>query len=131
MTFEQILWAINDAAEAAAESAVEAHGEEIPSAEMAWEFINEALRFGRDRTPGCFSSVPSPSIQDRLPPPLPHPAREGLARRVARFLVPQHPGQRTTARRLGCRGRNGPTWRRQAQGRGERPHLAASPRQPG
>ena len=30
MTFQQILWAINDAAEAAAESAVEAHGEEVP-----------------------------------------------------------------------------------------------------
>jgi hypothetical protein len=43
MTYQQVLWAINDAAEVAAESAVDAFGQELPSAEVAWEFINEQL----------------------------------------------------------------------------------------
>jgi hypothetical protein len=63
MTFQQILWAINDAAEAAAESAVEAHGEEIPSAEIAWEFINELYGMGERpidtmRSRACARSCP-------------------------------------------------------------------------
>ena len=46
MTYQQVLWAINDAAEVAAESAVGAFGQEVPSAEVAWEFINEFHQCG-------------------------------------------------------------------------------------
>ena len=53
MTFQQILWAINEPAEAAAESAVEAHGAEVPSAEMAWEFINELYDSGEIERPAA------------------------------------------------------------------------------
>jgi hypothetical protein len=44
MTFQQIIWAINDAAELAAESAFDAFGAdpnaEFPPAAVAWDFIN-------------------------------------------------------------------------------------------
>ena len=53
MTFQQILWAINEAAEAAAESAVDAHGAEVPSAEIAWEFINELYDSGEIERPAA------------------------------------------------------------------------------
>jgi hypothetical protein len=43
MTHQEVLWAINDAAEVAAESAVDAFGQELPSAEVASEFIDEQL----------------------------------------------------------------------------------------
>jgi len=51
MTHQQILWAINDAAELAAESALDAFGSdpaaELPTPEVAWEFLNESL-YGED-----------------------------------------------------------------------------------
>jgi hypothetical protein len=47
MTHQQILWAINDAARLAAESAFDAFGSdpaaELPSPEMAWEFLNSSV----------------------------------------------------------------------------------------
>jgi hypothetical protein len=46
MTYQQVLWAINDAAELAAESAFDAFGgdpTEIPPPETAWDFIDEQL----------------------------------------------------------------------------------------
>jgi hypothetical protein len=45
MTYQQVLWAINDAAELAAQSALDALGQEVPSAEIAWEFVQEQ-RYG-------------------------------------------------------------------------------------
>ena len=43
MTFQQILWSINDAAQHAAEAAVDAFGKEVTGAETAWEFLNEQV----------------------------------------------------------------------------------------
>jgi len=47
MTYQQVIWAINDAAILAAESAFDAFGNdpaaEIPSPEVAWEFLNEQV----------------------------------------------------------------------------------------
>jgi len=47
MTHQQILWAINDAAELAAESALDAFGSdpaaELPSPEVAWKFLNDSV----------------------------------------------------------------------------------------
>jgi len=44
MTYQQVLWAINDAALLAAESIVDAFGSdpaaEFPSPEVAWDFLN-------------------------------------------------------------------------------------------
>ncbi len=44
---------LTEADEAAAESAVEAHGEEVPSAEIAWEFINEPFGMGEIERPAA------------------------------------------------------------------------------
>lgn len=41
MTYQQILWAIDQAAELAAQSAIDAHGENPPSAEIAWDFLEQ------------------------------------------------------------------------------------------
>lgn len=41
MTYQQILWAVDEAAQLAAESAVDAHGENPPPAEVAWEFLEQ------------------------------------------------------------------------------------------
>jgi hypothetical protein len=47
MTHQQILWAINNAAQLAAESAFDAFGSgpaaELPSPEVAWEFLNSSV----------------------------------------------------------------------------------------
>ena len=47
MTHQQIIWAINDAARLAAESAFDAFGSdpaaELPSPEVAWEFLNGSV----------------------------------------------------------------------------------------
>ena len=43
MTFQQILWTIDDAAEHAAQAAVDAFGSDVPSPEVAWEFLNEQV----------------------------------------------------------------------------------------
>ena len=47
ITHQQVIWAINDAAILAAESAFDAFGNdpaaEIPSPEVAWEFLNEQV----------------------------------------------------------------------------------------
>jgi hypothetical protein len=75
MTFQQVLWAINDAAEAAAESAVEAHGVEVPSAEMAWEFINELYDSGEIERPAA------------LPQFLPRQFHKDYRRHCALFLA--------------------------------------------
>ncbi len=51
MTHQQILWAINDAALLAAQSALDAFGSdpaaEFPSPEMAWDFLNNNV-YGED-----------------------------------------------------------------------------------
>jgi hypothetical protein len=75
MTFQQVLWAINEAAEAAAESAVEAHGAEVPSAEMAWEFINELYDSGEIERPAA------------LPQFLPRQFHKDYRRHCAFFLA--------------------------------------------
>jgi hypothetical protein len=44
MTHQQVIWAINVVAELAAESAIDAFGNDpagLSSPEMAWEFIND------------------------------------------------------------------------------------------
>jgi len=43
MTFQQMLWAIDKAAQHAAEAAVDAFGKDVPSAETAWDFLNEQV----------------------------------------------------------------------------------------
>jgi hypothetical protein len=43
MTYQRILWAIDEAAQLAAQSAVDAFGDELPSAQIAWDFLNEQL----------------------------------------------------------------------------------------
>jgi len=43
MTFQQIVWAIDRAAEQAAASVVDAFGNDVPSPEAAWEFLNEQI----------------------------------------------------------------------------------------
>ena len=40
---QQILWAIDKAALHAAEAAVDAFGAKVPSAESAWDFLNEKV----------------------------------------------------------------------------------------
>jgi hypothetical protein len=47
MTYQQITWAINDAAMIAAESAFDAFGSDpdaaLPTPEMAWDFLNNSV----------------------------------------------------------------------------------------
>jgi len=50
MTYQQITWAINDAALLAAESAFDAFGSDpdaaLPTPEIAWEFLNNSVYGG-------------------------------------------------------------------------------------
>lgn len=50
MTFQSILWAIDKAAADAAQSAVDAFGKDVPSPEVAWDFINEQV-YGSGEVP--------------------------------------------------------------------------------
>jgi hypothetical protein len=43
MTFQMVLWAIEEAAAEAAQCAVDAFGKNVPSAEVAWDFLNEQV----------------------------------------------------------------------------------------
>lgn len=43
MTYQQITWAIDEAATLAAQSAIDAFGKDVPSAEVAWAFLNEQV----------------------------------------------------------------------------------------
>ena len=57
---------------------MDAHGEEVPSAEIAWEFINEQLyESGEIERPAALPQF-SPANSSTTTAALPHPAREGF-----------------------------------------------------
>ena len=59
MTFQRVLWAIDEAAAEAARAAVDAFGKDVPSAEVAWDFLNE---LGLLRSlPGAVETLPGPA----------------------------------------------------------------------
>jgi len=89
MTYQQITWAINDAAILPAESAFDAFGSDpnatLPPLEVAWEFLNESV-YGEDEveTPGRAPRLLDPPVQARLQPA---PAMAGRRARGQTGLV--------------------------------------------
>jgi len=83
MTYQQILWAINDAAMLVPESALDAFSSdpatELPPPEVAWEFLNESV-YGED---GIARPAALPEFLTRQ---FKHDYRRHVGQRFARTL---------------------------------------------